>query len=164
MDHEADNFESSLRAFSPAKVPDALQSRILEIADNNPEKGLPAATGAGNIRKFHFLSPLAAAAAILIAATGVFFAVLNNIEPNPSAKPDGMVMLPEKAPFVPVHAENIFEGVHDEGLFLTDDKVPVQGVRYQFSDSFKWRNPQDGSVIEMTIPSERFFLLPVQTD
>ena len=95
MDHEADDFESSLREFSPAKVPDALQSRILEIADNNPEKELHPAAGTGNIRKFHFLSPLAAAAAILIAATGVFFAVLNNIETNPAANPDGMAMAPE---------------------------------------------------------------------
>ncbi|MFP6872267.1 MAG: hypothetical protein VCA55_02060 [Verrucomicrobiales bacterium] len=164
MDHEADNFESSLREFSPAKVPDALQSRILEILDKNPEKGLHPATGTENIRKFHFLSPFATAAAILIGAAGVFFAVLNNIETNPATKPDAMAMVPEKAPFVPVHAENIFEGVHDEGLFLTSGKVPVQGVRYRFSDSFKWRNPQDGSVIEMTIPSERLFLLPVQTD
>jgi hypothetical protein len=75
-----------------------------------------------------------------------------------------MAMAPGKAPFVPLHTENIFEGVHDEGLFLTNDKVPVQSVRYRFSDSFKWKNTQDGSVIEMTIPSERLFLLPVHTD
>jgi hypothetical protein len=164
MDHEADDFESSLREFSPAKLSDALQSRILEIADNNPAKELHPATDTGNIRKFHFLRPLAAAAAILITATGVFFAVLNNIETNSAANADGMAMAPEKAPFVPLHTENIFEGVHDDGLFLTNEKVPVQGVRYRFSDSFKWKNPQDGSVIEMTIPSERLFLLPVQTD
>jgi hypothetical protein len=164
MAREDENFESTLRELSPAKVPPPLQSRILEIFDALPETENQPAKAAENISRFHFLRPLAAAAAILIAATGVFFAVLNNLDTPTGANPGGMVMTPGKAPFVPVHTENIFEGVDDEGLFLTGGKVPVHGVRYRFSDSFQWENREDGSVIKMTIPSERLYLLPVRTD
>ena len=163
MAREDKDFESNLREFPPANVPPALQSRILEIFDTPGEESQPAVV-AENISKFHLLRPLAVAAAILIAATGVFFAVLNNLDTHPGTTPGTMVMAPDKAPFVPVHAENVFEGVNDEGFFLTGGKMPVHGVRYRFSDSFKWENPEDGSVIKMTIPSERLYLLPVRTD
>ena len=103
---------------------------------------------------FESIRPLAVAAAILIAATGVFFAVLNNLSTRPQAVPDSIAKQPSTESFVPLHAENVFEGVEDDGLFLTGGKIPVHGVRYRFSDSFHWQNPKDGSVIKMTVPSE----------
>ncbi|MCP4849053.1 MAG: hypothetical protein GY899_14020 [Verrucomicrobiaceae bacterium] len=164
MTQEDKDFEASLRELSPAEVPGALQSQILESLETAYEEGRQPTVVAGTISKFRFLRPLAVAAAILIAATGVFFAVLNNLDTHPGTPPGTMAMTSNKVPFVPVHAENIFEGVEDEGLFLTGEKMPVHGVRYRFSDSFKWENPEDGSIIKMTIPSERLYLLPVRTD
>jgi hypothetical protein len=164
MAQEDEHFESSLREFPPAELPQPLQSSILELFDTPAETAGQPAAAAENISRFSLLSPLAVAAAILIAATGVFFAVLNNLDTHPGTPPDNMVMSREKAPFVPVHAKNVFEGVDDEGIFLTGGKVPVHGVRYRFSDSFQWKNPKNGSVIEMTVPSERLYLIPVRTD
>ena len=163
MDPKNENFESELREFTPAELPQPLQSRILEIFDTASQSSSPEDI-AVKVTSFRILRPLAVAAAILIAATGVFFAVLNNLSTSPQAVPDSIAKQPSTESFVPLHAENVFEGVEDDGLFLTGGKIPVHGVRYRFSDSFHWQNPKDGSVIKMTVPSERLYLIPVRTD
>jgi hypothetical protein len=163
MNPEDEHFESKLREFTPVEVPQALQSRILEIFET-PETGRQPEDFADKVTAFPILRPLAVAAAVLVAATGVFFAVLNNLSTNPGTGPGTIAENPATKSFVPLRAENVFEGVDDEGLFLTGGKIPVHGVRYRFSDSFHWTNPKDGSVIKMTVPSERLYLIPVRTD
>ena len=163
MNPEDEHFESKLREFTPVEVPQALQSRILEIFET-PETDRQPEDFVDKVTAFPILRPLAIAAAVLVAATGVFFAVLNNLSTNPGTGPGTIAENPATKSFVPLRAENVFEGVDDEGLFLTGGKIPVHGVRYRFSDSFHWTNPKDGSVIKMTVPSERLYLIPVRTD
>jgi len=163
MNPENEHFESELREFTPAELPQPLQSRILGIFDTAAQSTSPEDI-AVKVTSFRILKSLAVAAAVLIAVTGVFFAVLNNLSTNPQPPPGGIAKQPSTESFVPLHAENVFEGVEDEGLFLTGEKIPVHGVRYRFSDSFHWQNPKNGSVIKMTVPSERLYLIPVRTD
>ena len=66
--------------------------------------------------------------------------------------------------FVPIKTKNTFEGVSRDEIFISKDRIPYQPVKYQFSDSFIWENKTDGSVIELNIPSQRFFYVPIKTD
>ena len=66
--------------------------------------------------------------------------------------------------FIPIQTENIFEGVVEDNIIISEDKIPYQGVRYQFSDSFIWKNKNDGALIEMKVPSQRLFYVPIKTD
>jgi len=76
---------------------------------------------------------------------------------NPSPKKDNNQ-------FIPVRAENIFEGLAEDQIILSQDKIPYQGLRYQFSDSFIWKNKDDGTIIEMKVPSQRLYYVPIKTD
>jgi hypothetical protein len=167
MEKEIEKLETALGEFTPAAVPEALEARILDvfagrqapqaIADNEPT----------NIVAFPLWRALGSAAAVAVAIVGVFFAALNSMDSGDNA---GGVPLAGDAPpnsertFVPVRAENVFEGAQEEEFFLTKDQLPVQKVRYQFSDSYLWENPADGTSIEMTVPRERLFIVPVRTD
>jgi hypothetical protein len=51
----------------------------------------------------------------------------------------------------------------DEGLFLIDDGAPARRTRYQFVDSYRWENPDDGSTIRLSIPRDEVLLVRLQT-
>ena len=51
----------------------------------------------------------------------------------------------------------------DEGLFLIDDGAPARRTRYQFVDSYRWENPDDGSSIRLSIPRDEVLLVRLQT-
>ena len=57
-----------------------------------------------------------------------------------------------------------FETTDIDNIFISEDKIPYQGIRYQFSDSFIWKNKNDGALIEMKVPSQRLFYVPIKTD
>jgi len=165
MDQDLQNddlpgLEAELEALEPAPLSEEFTAKISGIFDGASVKAEP-----GNVVRFPVLQRLGAAAAIAIAAVGVTFAILNNL---PKGQGGGSGEIADRAAlektFVPVAAENIFEGVRNEGMTLTGDNRPVQKLRYQFSDSYQWVNPSDGSTIEMTVPRERIILVPVPTD
>ena len=111
---------------------------------------------------------IATAAAIVIAAVGSLFAFLNDSNRkgiNSASTP--IIGQPENGEadeFIPLQTENIFEGIVEDNIFISEDKIPYQGVRYQFSDSFIWKNKDDGALIEMKVPSQRLFYVPIKTD
>ena len=86
MNPENEHFESELREFTPAELPQPLQSRILGIFDTAAQGTSPEDI-AVKVTSFRILKSLAVAAAVLIAVTGVFFAVLNNLSTNPQPPP-----------------------------------------------------------------------------
>ena len=152
--------EAELKALEPAPLSEDLSAKVLGIFD-----GETIATEPDKVVRFPVFQRLGAAAAVAIAAVGVTFAILNNLpEDQGSASGDVADRAELKKTFVPVVAENIFEGVRNEGMTLTGDNRPVQRLRYQFSDSYQWVNPDDGSTIEITVPRERIILVPVPTD
>ena len=97
--------------------------------------------------------PFAAAAAVVLIA-GIAALIGFN-------RPQGS---PETADrFVPVHAQNTYEGSNVDGVVFTKDNSPMQAVRHQFTDTYTWEN-KDGSRVELRIPVERVRYVPVQTD
>ena len=164
MKTDLKEIEQKLHALEPAKLPDAVNTRIEKIFErSDPEQTLQLTDR--KIILFPKLQKISAVAALLIASIGVFFAVLTNKNSsNETTSSEITVNGPiKKDQFVPTNAKNVFEGVKDEGLFLSKDKIPYHGVRYQFLDSFLWENEKDGSSIEMKVPSQRLFLVPIKT-
>ncbi len=160
------DLEAALRELEPVEVPRELEARIFEIFEGRVSE---ASGGTGSkVVRFPVLRSIGAAAAIAIAATGVLFAVINTMDRSRSGNGGPLAgdatQLPTSATFVPVRAENVFQGAQDEGVYFTDERVPVRQIRYQFSNSFRWENPQDGSTIEMTVPQEKLFIVPLRTD
>ncbi len=165
MKTDLKEIEQNLQELKPAKLPDDLNTKIENMFENSvhiPNKD-------ANHRKIIWLpkmQKLYAAAALLIASIGVFFATLNDQNSsNKSTTSKNSLEEPVKRnQFIPINAKNVFEGVKDDGLFLSKDKTPYHGLRYQFSDSFLWKNEEDGSSIEMKVPSQRLFFVPIKTD
>ena len=168
MENDTKELEDRLSALQPAPVPEGTEARVLEIFDGEiPLTASPDFAEADKVIPFPLWRRLGAVAAVLVACTGVFFALLNNFGPTP----DGGTIANKTTPanpaaptFHPVSAEDVFEGIRDGGVFLSEDGEPVRELHYHFSNSFRWENPDDGSVIEMKVPRERNFLVPVRTD
>jgi hypothetical protein len=165
MKTDLKEIEQKLYALKPAKLPEPLNAQIEEIFESSKSDQ----DFDSHERKIIWLPKLqriSAVAALLIASIGVFFAVLNdrNSSNETASSKDTVDKAINKDQFIPINAKNVFEGVTDEGLFLSKDKAPFHGLRYQFLDSFLWQNEEDGSSIEMEVPSQRLFLVPIKTD
>ena len=165
MKTELQEIEHKLHELKPAKVPESLNAQIEKIFESSKSNQDFDSHEQKTIR-FPKLQKISAAAALLIASIGVFFAVLNDRNSNneTATSKDPLFETTNKDQFIPINAKNVFEGVTDEGLFLSKDKAPYHGLRYQFLDSFLWKNEEDGSSIEMKVPSQRLFLVPIKTD
>lgn len=184
MDHDFEQLEADLSRLKPAPVPAALEATIVagfsdDRSSESPSAATTAVTEPDNVvpGPWSAWQKLGAAAAVLVAGVGVFFAVLNQFEPNTgrSAAPvatsksigeRGSMEAPAKLrpALVPVSADNVFEGVRDEGIILSSDNIPVRQLRYRFTDSMLLENPEDGSEVQLSMPREHLYLVPVQTD
>jgi len=165
MKTDLKEIERNLQELNPAKLPDDLDAKIEKIFKNSLHLSNEDTTH-GKIIWLPKMQKLSAAAALLIASIGVFFATLNDQNSsNEATTSKNSVEEPVKGnQFIPINAKKVFEGVKDDGFFLSKDKTPYHGLRYQFSDSFLWENEEDGSSIEMEVPSQRLFFVPIKTD
>ena len=167
MDNELKEIEKRLENIKPSKLERELHLKIDGIFDS-PMSEANYERRNKKIIYTIFSQRMAAVAAILIAFIGVFFTFLNDSNKN-KLKPtsNNNLIEPNKKVdnrFVPIKTKNTFEGVSREDIFISKDRIPYQPVRYQFSDSFIWKNKSDGSVIEIHVPSQRFFYVPMKTD
>lgn len=165
MENKNKDLEDLLTKYKPSGLDESFNHKINSIFSKNSDKDL--APSENKIIPFPFIQKIATVAAIIIAFIGSFFAFLNDSNnnsksttstaTNPSPKKDNNQ-------FIPVRAENIFEGLAEDQIILSQDKIPYQGLRYQFSDSFIWKNKDDGTIIEMKVPSQRLYYVPIKTD
>ena len=162
MDKELKEIENSLNELKPSNLEREFCKKINGIFDLKTEIK-DSKTKNKKIIHLVFTQKSVTAAAILIAFIGVFFAFLNDSNRN-NLKSISTNNEGDKNLFVPIKAKNTFEGVSEDEIFLSEDKRPYQPVRYKFSDSFIWKNKADGSLIEMNIPSQRLFYVPIKTD
>ena len=162
MDNKLKEIENLLKQQKPSGL-DTEFKRQIELIFTE-KLGHPESLNKENkIINFPFHQRIATAAAIVIAAIGSLFAFLNDSnrqDINSASTP--IIGQPDK--FIPIQTENIFEGVVEDNIFISEDKIPYQGIRYQFSDSFIWKNKNDGALIEMKVPSQRLFYVPIKTD
>ena len=167
MDKKLKEIENLLKQEKPSGL-DTEFKRQIELIFTE-KLGQPESNNKKNkIINFPLHQRIATAAAIVIAAVGSLFAFLNdsnrkdiNIASTPII---GQLENGDADKFIPIQTENIFEGVIEDNIFISEDKIPYQGVRYQFSDSFIWKNKNDGALIEMKVPSQRLFYVPIKTD
>ena len=61
------------------------------------------------------------------------------------------------------HAETTRELVstEDSGELFETDEGPVREVRYSYLEHHAWANPRTGARVELEVPREDVFLLPV---
>mgnify|MGYP001237300844 CR=1 FL=1 len=162
MDKKLKEIESLLKQQKPSGL-DTEFKRQIELIFTEKLVQLESLSKENKTIKFTHHQRIATAAAIVIAAIGSLFAFLNDSnrqDINSASTP--IIGQPDK--FIPIQTENIFEGVVEDNIFISEDKIPYQGIRYQFSDSFIWKNKNDGALIEMKVPSQRLFYVPIKTD
>lgn len=77
--------------------------------------------------------------------------------PVPFAKP-----VPVKDAFVPAGLTQVVYDTRDEGLhFPESGEQPVRRVRSRKRETLKWNNPQTGTSLRVSYPSEEVTLIPV---
>ena len=167
MDKKLKEIENLLKEQKPCGL-DAGFKREIELIFTEKLSQHESLNNQNKIINFPLHQRIATAAAIVIAAIGSLFAFLNDSnrkDINSASTP--IIGQPENGEadeFIPIQTENIFEGIVEDNIFISEDKIPYQGVRYQFSDSFIWKNKDDGALIEMKVPSQRLFYVPIKTD
>ena len=167
MDKNLKEIENLLKQQKPSGL-DTEFKRQIELIFTEKLVQLESLDKENKTIKFPLHQRIATAAAIVIAAIGSLFAFLNDSnrqDINSASTP--IIGQPENGEadkFIPIQTENIFEGVVEDNIFISEDKIPYQGIRYQFSDSFIWKNKNDGALIEMKVPSQRLFYVPIKTD
>ena len=128
MNSDLKEIEQTLYELKPAKLPDELSSQIEEIFKNS-EQNHSTHINDRKIVWLPIIQKVSAAAALLIACIGVFFAMLNDQNSSnktTSSKASANEPL-KKNQFIPVNAKNVFEGVQDEGLFLSNSQMRFFG-------------------------------------
>lgn len=155
-EQELAQLEQNLKQLAPAEPSESLTERIFsafetppdaapaEIVDTATPMPKPAASWA---------QPFAAAAAVvLIAGIVALIGLTRPSNDSPQVR------------FVPAHEQDTYKGSDMGDIIFTEGRQPLQAVRHQFTKSYTWENPKDGSRVEVTFPLERVRYVPVQTD
>jgi len=166
-DPDFSDIEAALRGLRPSEPSSALEARVFAVFDAPPADEtakVVAFPEAGTGAVIHWFRPIAAAAAV----AGVFLGGVWMLRDRGESLEAGVVAgtpVSVEAPYQPVSAGNVFGNATDEGVVYPDAKgEPVRRVRYQYHDTYEWRNPEDGSLIRLAVPQEKLLYLPVETD
>ena len=166
-DKDLQQLEEKLQQLRPSEPSEKLIARIFG-AFETPSDAAPAAVE--NVVPMKtpparsWAQPFAAAAAVALLAGVVALIGLNR---NPAVTEAETVVTPVDATpvkFIPAHAQNTYRGSNVDQIVFTKDRVPMQAVRHQFTDTYTWENPADGSRVQIEIPVERVRYIPVPTD
>ena len=159
------NLETRLKKARPSGPSELLGDRIAKALQARQRQAHMA-----RIRQILSWGGLAAAASVLITCGILLFHGRLNLEP---AQPGiQTTMEPAQATpvaavaeddFQPVVAENNLKSRVDEGIVFLRNGLTARRYRYEFIDRVVWKNPSDGSVIEMEVPRDEVVLVPVQT-
>jgi hypothetical protein len=57
-------------------------------------------------------------------------------------------------------ARREFRILNDQGFLILSEATPMLEYQIEQTEHREWRNPQDNSLIRMTIPSQQRVLLP----
>jgi len=152
-------FEERLEQLRPNSVSERLQRRL--------EASISERTSQSRRQRWQqhlrWISGLAAALVVLAAG---FRLLIPESEPSLSAEPvasaDGKVA-DQSGGFEPVVAENLLQERIDEGIVFLNNGAAARKYRYEFIDRVVWKNPADGSTMEIEVPREEVVMVPVQT-
>ncbi len=166
------DFEKSLRALCPVAPSPGLSARIREeLAESTAVETLPTHSRFGSlanvvreifaIRLVRDLGWACAGAATAVAIITVFHrldapAVRLTVALAPAGEP---VVEPDTFALAETSRELLSAEDSDE-LFETDEG-PARQVRYSYREVHTWANPRTGARVELEVPREDVFFLPV---
>ena len=62
----------------------------------------------------------------------------------------------------PAVADSVLYHARQEGIVFAADATPYRRTRYQFVDSYRWTNPQDGSSIQINVPRDEILQISLE--
>ena len=169
--NEFEDIERELRQLRPAPPSEGLQARMAEELVEKAAHTVDKRAGGilfQNIR-FRWAASFALAAAFAIIA----FLSIPDTEQVSDTPPTAMDMAEVEIPvalepaspskYIPVKARHVLMNAQEEGIFYIDDHIPARKMRYRFVDSYTWKNPDDGSSLQVTVPREEVLLVCLET-
>ena len=162
------DFEKELRSLRPvapsASVEARIASALSRLADATPRTlhaqtaGVLAPRESVTVRFFRGLGWACAGAAAAVAAVAWLQPSKPATEP---ARPLIAALNAEADGFEPAGSERELLETADEGVLLQDDAEPVRQVRYTYLERYAWTNPTTGARVEVEVPREDIYLMPV---
>ena len=166
MDTGLLQLERELRSLTPASAPRHLEDVLAAaISDSQSEAAQAIGTTPRNqSAPGHF--PWRRMAVPAAAAAAVVFAIPPASQPKSSVNspaPARSTTAANTAPainWVPMPARREFRILNDQGSLILSEATPMLEYQIEQTEHREWRNPQDNSLIRMTIPSQQRVLLP----
>jgi hypothetical protein len=165
------DFEAELRAIRPAPPSPGLElaiARELALEAELAPRALAVRPAAGIIvrpeqRSRFFLGGLAwAFGGAVLAALAIFAAPPSWTGRGVlSGKSGASVAAVETAYFEPFESAREVVATETSEIFYDGDDAPSQVIRYSSVERHSWTNPATGALVEVEVPREDFFLVPV---
>ncbi len=168
---EIEDIERELRQLHPVPPSEGLQARMAEELVEKATRTAEKRAGRILIRNFRFrwAASFALAAAFAIMA---YFGIPETAQVN-ETPPTTMDMAEVEIPaaleptssskYIPVKARHVLMNAREEGIFYIEDDIPARKMRYRFVDSYTWKNPDDGSFLQVAVPREEVLLIRLDT-
>ncbi len=169
--NEFEDIERELRQLRPAPPSEGLQARmaeeLVEKATHTVDKR------AGGILFQNFRFRWAASFALVAVFAIIAFLSIPDTAQVSDTPPTAMDMAEVEIPaaqepaspskYIPAKVSHVLMNALEEGIFYIDDHIPVRKMRYSFVDTFTWKNPADGSSLQVTVPREEVLMVHLNT-
>ena len=159
MDDDLLPLESELKRLRPASPSPALVARVGASLER---KSGPRASG----MRWWFWAALPAAAAVAMLLVRFSSgeraerpAAVAESRPAAAVSDQGDDALRDR--LKPVAAENVLVSARDEGVVTLDDGTPARRERFQFVDTYTWKNPHTRTSLTWSVPREEVRVVPV---
>ena len=161
---ELQRLEELLQQLSPSPPSEQLTSRIFASFETPLDAAPAHIPHIIPMSSKSWSQPFAAAAAVALIAGIIAVIGFNRTDSVVDTEPPKEPVTPTPVHYIPQQAQNTYQGSNVEGIIFTEDHRPMQTVRHQFTDTFIWINPEDGSRVELHVPVESVRYIPVPTN
>jgi hypothetical protein len=160
--------EDQLRALSPRSPSPELEERVARELSASPAQTAPFAR-AGVISRqprggsaWRWLRDIgwACAGATLALIAGAFFAPEDTVAPVPEST-SKLTAVASDAAFDLAGTTSELVATEDSDQVVETENGPVREVRYSFRERHAWTNPRTGARMEIELPRQDVYLVPV---
>ncbi len=181
-DMDDDDLVRALRSVRPTPLSDAAQQRLEKALATDSEQEVQPADPARGVAAVDFAASRSGWSVRRIGLWAAVFILLGTLAgilvrefrvattpsvagrgPGEGAPPARSLSLVSDPAYQPEAVYRELLGARDEGVVAAVGAVPFRQVRYRMLDTYRWGHDQDGSLVEVQIPREEVFLLPVVT-
>lgn len=165
------DFETELRELCPVAPSASVEARIADALTGHPlavvaprtlhaqTAGVLAPRESTAARFFRGLGWACAGAAAAV-ATVAWLQQPSKPTTAPALAPVAALNADADA-FEPDGSERELLDTTDEGVLLQDGAEPVRQLRYHYIERYAWTNPATGARVEVEVPREDIYLMPV---